>query len=202
MSEEKKPRPRFGRLPERAVTDKRIWRTRHGIHARVLMACAIHADATGLFCVGMQKVADLVGLKHGSSAHSYLRDLEDWNYLRRVGTITHPDKKFFWEAQKVLGPAAGKYPAYLKDLIVRQVIIRPGEDERDNAAMIPARQRVDEEHPIELPEAETPEPTPQPRPRYYHRSVVAEKIANEEKPTRVERKFVPPGIGLDFPVFD
>ena len=195
-------RPRFGRLPERGVSDKRLWRTRHGMHARVLYACSIHADAAGLFCVSSQKIADLVGLKYASSALSYLRDLEVWGYLRRVGTITHPEKKLYREAAKVFQPGAPRPPRYLKDLIVRQMIIRPGEDERDNAAKIPARRRVDEEHRIVLPEAEVPEPTTLPRPIYSHRSVVAEKISIVEKPPRGNPTVVSIGSGLDFSVFD
>ena len=44
-----KKRPRFGRLPERGVIHKRLWRARHGMHVRVLYACAIHADEAGFF---------------------------------------------------------------------------------------------------------------------------------------------------------
>jgi hypothetical protein len=169
-----KKRPRFGRLPERGVTDKRLWRTRHGMHARVLYACSIHADAAGLFCISQETVAGLVGLRHGANAYSYMRDLEDWGYLRRVKTLPHPDRKFIKDAAKAMGRTDIK-PPYLSDLIVRQVIIRPGEDEADNAAKIPASRRIDEDHPIELPEA-APARKPSPaKPTYSQRPVIAEK---------------------------
>ena len=99
-----KKRPRFGRLPERGVIDKRLWRARHGMHVRVLYACAIHADEAGFFCISQDTVAKLVGLRHGASAYSYLRNLEDWGYLRRIKTIPHPDRKFVKDAAKALRP--------------------------------------------------------------------------------------------------
>jgi hypothetical protein len=138
------PRPRFGRIPERGLTDTRLWRTRHAMHARVLYACAIHADAAGMFCVSQNTIANLVGLKHGASAHSYMKDLEDWRYLRRIGKIKHPARKLLGAASKA-GVKLDDAISPLSDLIVRQMIIRPGEDERDNAANIPARRRLDDD---------------------------------------------------------
>ena len=105
-----KKRPRFGRLPERGVIDKRLWRTRHGMHVRVLYACAIHADAAGFFCISQDTVAKLVGLRHGASAYSYLRDLEDWGYLRRIKTIPHPDRKFVKKRREGTSPSRFKAP--------------------------------------------------------------------------------------------
>ena len=100
---------------------------------------------------GVHTVAKLVGLRHGASAYSYLRDLEDWGYLRRIKTIPHPDRKFVKDAAKALHRPGLKLP-FLADLIIRQIVIRPGEDEADNAAKILAANRIDEDHPIEAPD--------------------------------------------------
>jgi hypothetical protein len=178
-----KNRPRFGRLPERGVGDQRLWRTRHAMHARVFYACSIHADAAGLFCISQNTVANLVGLRHGASAYSYLRDLEDWGYLRRVDTIPHPDRKFFERASSVLGRKEIKGP-YLSDLIIRQVIIRPGEDEAENAARIPAQRRIDEDHPVgvtcgpHIAEIKQPRKTAQ---NYSHQRAVVKEVVTKDR---------------------
>ena len=86
----------------------------------------------------------LVGLKHSASAHSYVKDLEDWRYLRRIGKIKHPARKLLSAASKAdVKLDAAISP--LSDLIVRQMIIRPGDDERDSAANISARRRLDDD---------------------------------------------------------
>ena len=191
-------RPRFGRLPERGVSDKRLWRTRHGMHARVLFACAIHADVQGLFCVSQETVAGLVGLKHGANAHSYMRDLEDWGYLQRVKSLPHPDRKFIKEAARAMGRSDIR-PPYLSNLIVRRLIIRPGEDQAENAAKIPASKRIDEDHPIDLPELDPPEPLSPRRPMYEQKPVIAVKVGGPPK----SRPRPPMGgcNALDFDVF-
>ena len=197
---DEKKRPRFGRLPERAVTDKRLWRTRHGMHMRVLLACAIHANAAGIFCISQETAAKLVGLKHGANAHSYLKDLTDWGYLQRVTTIAHPDRKFIKEAARALGRTDIK-PPYLSDLIIRQIIIRPGEDGADAAAKIPASKRIDEDHPIIMPEMDPPpkpEPPLPPAPNYGPRTLVAQKV---DRPKPLSRPSVGGVASQDFNIF-
>lgn len=188
-----KKRPRFGRLPERGVIDKRLWRARHGMHVRVLYACAIHADEAGFFCISQDTVAKLVGLRHGASAYSYLRDLEDWGYLRRIKTIPHPDRKFVKDAAKALH-RPGLRPPFLADLIIRQVVIRPGEDEADNAAKIPTANRIDEDHPIEAPEAAVSPPPRSTTRKYSQSAVVARRV---DKPKTATGAVAP----SDFDIF-
>lgn len=178
----KHKRPRFGRLPERGVTDRRLWRTRHGMHFRVLYACSIHADAAGLFCISQDTVSRLVGLKHGANAHSYLRDLEDWGYLRRIKRLPHPDRKFIREAAKALGRKDIR-PPYLSDLIVRQLILRPGEDEIENAAKIPLSKRVDEDTPPQDTKTTARKPTDHKEGAYSQRQPIAQQVEKFCAPT-------------------
>jgi len=81
--------------------------------------------------------------------------------------------------------------SYLADLIIRQVIIRPGEDEAENAARIPAARRIDEDHPVDvtckphISEVKQPRKTVQ---NYSQQGSVVEEVGSK---TPVEVVIVP-----------